>query len=546
MNFEHVLVYLRYSTDIQGDGNSFDRQRELANSYLARHQISYSSLEWVEDPGISAFNGEHVRTGALGRLLKRLREKTVSNGLVIFEAVDRASREGSLKFFSILSDFLEAGFAVAFLDEPDKAPFTKKKAPRMLLTVLSLKAELANLESERKSELSGDNWERRRKLARQEGMPISAECPRWLKVEGGKYVILPEMVESIDKVFQLARDGWGVSKIVRHANINGWPVPGNGKTWHLSLINRLFSNRAVIGEYQPFEGAKAERRPIGQPIVGYYPCIVEPSLFYEVRGRRDEVVQFPNRRDDNNYNYLMGLGRCECGGTWRRLNKNSGKQIGYAQYSCSNRQRGVTMCTNISSRVFDYNFIAGACEKIPELMQVVDDKRISRKIAITNELYDIEKRLKKVFELYEISAEDDVVEVRERLRDLQQNRKELRSVLAELEQTAPPSGPFDFGQAVTAYLPAFLDVHVGSETIEARKAFDTRSLFRTRILQSVKCIVVANSRGKMTVTLKNGIEFEQEIRPVEFSLESELDEIELQEMMRDQVAATQQLLGAEV
>jgi recombinase len=143
-------------------------------------------------------------------------------------------------------------------------------------------------------------------------------------------------VASIREVLGLARDGWGVSRIVRYANKSNLPVPGKKRTWHLSLINRLFANKALIGEFQPYHDAPEGRVPQGEPIPGFFPVVVDKDLFYSVQSLRGKAVKFPKRRDGNNFNYLMGLAMCECGGSWRRMNKACGTQEGYALYGCSN------------------------------------------------------------------------------------------------------------------------------------------------------------------------------------------------------------------
>lgn len=541
--YSKVFIYLRFSSEGQEDGNSFERQREAAKGYLRRAGIPESIVEWVEDPAMSAFTGEHIEVGALGRLLKRIRAKTIANGLIIFEAVDRASRQGSLKFSVMLSEILEAGFSIYFLDDETTGAFNVDNAPPFLHTILSLKADLANFESARKSGFSSDNWERRRNLARTQGTPITGECPRWLKVENQQYVIDEERATSINKAFRLVLEGWGISRIVRFANANGWPVPGNGNTWHTSLLNRLFSNRALIGEFQPHEGMKAKRRPSGTPISNYYPIAVEPELFYAVLGRRAMAATFPNRKDANNFNYLMGLGKCACGGTWRRMNKNSGKQRGYAQYSCSRRQIGASDCANLPAKVFDYSFIGLACERIPELLTVVDDKRAATIMSLQSELADIERRLKRVLALYESSDADDVIEVGKRLKALKTERRLAVEKLTELETLAPPSGPFDFGDALTAYLPAFLDTYEENESEEAQLAFNARALFRLRVMEAVSSVTVAENRETMSVKLRNDVSFEIAIRNVEFSTASEYTDWEIEEMRAAERKAQGKALG---
>lgn len=540
--FSQVFVYLRFSSDAQADGNSFARQRELAQAYLSKQEILESQVEWVEDPALSAFHGDHIKSGALGRLLGRVRDKSVSNGLLIFESVDRASRQGSMPLLSMLSEFLDAGFSVHFLDQPEVPPFDNRNPPPFLGTMLSMKADLARLESSRKSGFSRSNWDKRRHLARTENQPFTRECPRWLDVIDNKYVVNHALVESIHAVFKLAKDGWGVSKIIRHANIEKLPVPATGETWHTSLLNRLFSNRALIGEFQPHSGSKKNKKQNGDAIRNLFPVVIDENLFFEVRGLRDKAAAFPNRRDENNYNYLMGIGRCACGATWRRLNKNSGKQIGYAQYSCANRQRGVTNCPNLPGKTFDFFFIGAACAKIPSLLSVVDGKRVAKKLSLEQKMLEVERRISKLMDLIEYSDES-YEEVVPRLQRAKVEKEKIKDEIKAHERFSPPEGDFEFGDAVTVFLPAFLNHFPDGESDEAKNSFRSRALFRARILQSVESVVVSISRDSYTVTLKNGISFIDKIEEIEFTTQSEFTESELEEMKDARALATAKMFG---
>mgnify|MGYP003139952528 FL=1 len=62
-----AFSYLRFSSEIQGKGDSMDRQVESANRWAATHKIEI--VERMDDLGLSAFKGDHVRKGQLGDFL---------------------------------------------------------------------------------------------------------------------------------------------------------------------------------------------------------------------------------------------------------------------------------------------------------------------------------------------------------------------------------------------------------------------------------------------------------------------------------------------
>ena len=91
--FSAVYVYLRFSSDGQADGFSFERQRLAANKSLAAMALpSDIPVHWLEDPGFSAFTGRHARSGELGRFIKSVESGAIKDGLFMCERVAVARR----------------------------------------------------------------------------------------------------------------------------------------------------------------------------------------------------------------------------------------------------------------------------------------------------------------------------------------------------------------------------------------------------------------------------------------------------------------------
>lgn len=503
-NFSHVYAYMRFSSDPQADGFSFDRQRESAFKWTRERGIPDDCVEPIEDSGFSAYSGAHVTKGALGKLLTRLSTSArVGNELVLFEAVDRASRQGLFTFSQMINQFLEAGVFIHFLGEDE--PFSKQSPPRGVLEIkLALLASLAREESFRKSVFSSNNWKNKRARAYQDGTIITKECPRWLRVENREFVVDMVRVASIHAVFDLAKSGWGVGKIVRYANEQKWPVPGKGKVWHNSLLTRLFANRALLGEFQPHVRRGGKKVPEGAPIEDYYPKVMDSELFFSVRASRSSASSFPNRRDEHNYNYLQGVGRCECGGTWRRVNKQSGKQKGYAQYSCSNRQIGTSKCMNLPARHFDHHFIAELCIGIPGFLAKIRASTIDKGTALSGELRDTESRLANLGDSIEANGDPGGM-LTKRMSTLISRKTVLLEEIEKFHaESIPSSIDFSKTEALSIYIPAFLTYYEESKSEGAKNAFSSRALFRSRLLSVVERVTIALNRTNLEVLLKNG------------------------------------------
>jgi hypothetical protein len=376
--------------------------------------------------------------------------------------------------------------------------------PKFLSVELSLYAELAREESLIKSDFARDNWKRNRNKARAHPgeFVFTRECPRWLTVVDGRYQVLEDRATSIRKIYAKALDGYGVDRLLQYANDNKLAVPGNGNSWHGSLIKRVLENRAVIGEFQPHVNSPTgDRIPEGLPIQGFYPAIVERDTFFAVRELKNKRQTFPKRADANNHNYLLGLGRCECGGTWRWLNKHCQKQPGYSQYSCSNRERRHSDCEKVNGRLFDHAFITWALARIPEMLATGEDPRQARIMSAQAQLGAVRMARGRLMKLVEAGDEEVSEDILPRLRELKDKEKVVAGELAVLQVQSAPVG-FTFEEAAEVFLPAFID-HWPDEMPEAEEAFRVRSLFKARVTQAVASVVVARNRASVTVTLRN-------------------------------------------
>lgn len=67
-----ACVYIRFSTPKQGRGDSRDRQLRDARAYCERQ--GWNIVEVVEDPGRSAYKGDHLNSGSLGKIVKNLND----------------------------------------------------------------------------------------------------------------------------------------------------------------------------------------------------------------------------------------------------------------------------------------------------------------------------------------------------------------------------------------------------------------------------------------------------------------------------------------
>jgi Recombinase len=143
---------------------------------------------------------------------------------------------------------------------------------------------------------------------------ISA-CPGWLKLSEDRcsFIFLPDRAEILRKIFELSIGGLGSYSIANHLNRQGVPAFGPSASWDHTTIDSMLRNRATVGEHQPksYAGGSKKGVPVGAPIPGYYPSVVDEATFQAAQlARRRNLAVGRGRKGHNITNIFTGLTTC--------------------------------------------------------------------------------------------------------------------------------------------------------------------------------------------------------------------------------------------
>ena len=131
----------------------------------------------------------------------------------------------------------------------------------------------AHEESSIKALRVGDAWRKKKDDART-GTKQLVIMPRlWLTHNDGVYVINEPRADVVRRIFQMSIDGYGKIAIAKALNAESI-ASFKGGTWATSSLQKLLTNKAVIGEYQPHTGKWPHAIPVGDPI----PATIRQSL----------------------------------------------------------------------------------------------------------------------------------------------------------------------------------------------------------------------------------------------------------------------------
>lgn len=287
MRNPRAFSYLRFSNPDQQRGDSVRRQVSASKEWCDRNNVLLDDSLSLADCGVSAFRGKNADHGAFKEFLIAVDSGRVHPGdYLIVESLDRISRQELGKSQTLIHQILSSGVNIVTI-KPERV-FTPSGSNDIGQAIeILIHLSRAYEESKLKSERVGAAWEQKRNKATTQ--IISSKCPSWLRRVDNVFELIDDHVSIVRRIFDMA-DSIGAGAI---ANIlNGEKLATfrfdepNRKTktrWRTSTIRRILTDRTVLGEYQPHKRMADGRVPVGRPIVGYYPAIIDESQFNRVQ-----------------------------------------------------------------------------------------------------------------------------------------------------------------------------------------------------------------------------------------------------------------------
>jgi hypothetical protein len=204
----------------------------------------------------------------------------------------------------------------------------------------------AHEESATKSKRIRDAMSKKQALARDEKKPMQATVPMWLELDKANksFKVLPARADLVRRVFALAIEGYGKSTIAKMLNADG-KQSFKGKTWGASSVDKILSNRAVLGEYQPHSVQGSEdgaRKPVGDPIANYYPRIISDEEWSRARGAIDaRLTGGGGTKQSEAFQIWQSIGKCVlCGAAMHKTNKGKPPKGG-SYLECFKAKKGL-------------------------------------------------------------------------------------------------------------------------------------------------------------------------------------------------------------
>lgn len=342
--------YIRFSSPEQAKGDSYRRQRALAEAYCKKNELELAAAKEYTflDKGKSAYSGRHLDDeGQLRRFLDLVENGTIERGsYLLVESLDRLSREAVITALGAFLALLNKGIRIVTLS--DNQTYTDESSD-MQIIISIMHMSRAHSESSIKGQRVSAAWDHKKTLARTEGKPLGRACPYWLELVEGQYQPIAVRVETVRLIFELAIQGYGQGAIPRMLNERGIPVFGSRNrnhagAWGNSSVSKLLSNRALLGEYQPTHILDGKRVNHGEPVANFFPSVIDETTFYQAQAVRAERRVFKPGRQSKQFNVFQGVTKClKCRDSMHLVNKGRPPK-GHTYLQCHSARKGV--CDN--------------------------------------------------------------------------------------------------------------------------------------------------------------------------------------------------------
>ncbi|WJI64501.1 recombinase family protein [Mesorhizobium sp. C416B] len=326
--------YIRWSSVIQGAGDSLRRQKHLAEQWCQRNGVKLADDKIMVDAGVSAYHGKNLAEGAMGAFVTAAKEgKIVKGSYLLVEALDRLSRMRTVEVLSVFLEILKAGIVLVTLGEESERVFRWEDIIERDLEDAIDEMRASHRFSQKLSRRVKDSWIGRTKTARDTGKPIPGNLPAWLYYDAnGDLQIDEAKAEIVRRIFDMCISGMGLNVIAQTLNRAGVPPLGLAKRktiknrsnfWTVTSVAYLLRYKAVFGEYH---------RKTGEVLTGIFPVIVSKDDFYRAEAARATRLTVAKGRNGKAYtNLFKGIAICHDCGEPMNIRNNTNKRL---QFRC--------------------------------------------------------------------------------------------------------------------------------------------------------------------------------------------------------------------
>jgi len=422
---KRVAIYIRVSTTEQAEeGFSIPEQKERLINYCRVHGWIIHDI--YIDPG---YSGENLDRPAIQKLISEVENFDI----VLVYKLDRLSRN-TLNSLRLIEEIFKKN-NITFISITENIDSSTPNG----IMMLSFLASIAQREKEIIKERTAMGREGRAKkgLFHGSGVPIGYDYVN------GQLVINEYEALQVREAYSLFLEGHGVRKIAEILRKKGYKYKYGNWSFN-STVNNVLTNPLYAGKI----------RWNGSVFDGQHEKIIEPEMFEQVQVIRNNRVNY-NKKCFQSNSLLTGLLFCGICGAKIAINIRTvisskfGERKAYRYYTCYSRTKMECMikdpnCKNKPWReeklnsIIEKKILHLSIEefkvKPPEKKEPVRGKKI-----IEKRIEDLNKKINKLLDLYQVDSTAEIKEIGERIRNLHEEKKALEENLKNYKEEKEPA-----------------------------------------------------------------------------------------------------------
>lgn len=343
-----VAVYIRWSTDEQGQGTTLEVQREACEHFCRSQGWTFRpDLVYIDD----GYSGGTLERPALTKLREAVRTGDVQ--CVVVYKLDRLSRSLLECVTLVRQEWSDRCALYSTKENFDTHSPVGQMVFNMLVSFAEFERSLIRdrtLSGKRKRAEQGRNAGQRYPYGYRKGVQGEWALDGW----DGEQGCFTGRAAIVRRIFHEYLAGLGTTTIADRLRQEGIAAPMGGE-WRFGAVARVLGNRCYAGQYVYGRGCKVD---------GSIPPIVTPGEFEAVQRLRQERQGRAPRSLASDY-LFSGLARC--GACGHPLNGSAGAAKRY--YVCTKRVllRGCD-CAYIDAEKLERRFLAEVKRAVPYIV----------------------------------------------------------------------------------------------------------------------------------------------------------------------------------